>query len=274
MACSGNFMCRFLRYDFSCQKSLHGGISLGEFSIGMISSKIHQPNPVLNPVCIQNWFESTLFVCCFTNYVFFSPPFICSDYEHVSSSSEYHPFNEQGYEIPKPDVPLVYGFPNIPIFQSSPNLPESTDTIHLATPTATDANTFSDSTTILTGDSLNSRKKRSLFHSQPKSIEITSTTARPTRPRTRYDDEGKWKIIRQEEDKQEKKYDYLWVNMMFIDKHTHFCYSRFIFLNFIIFCSFDGRIASKLKIKSLHKRLAKYLEKIKRAPMALDGTNT
>lgn len=69
-----------------------------------------------------------------------------------------------------------------------------------------------DSTTILTGDNLIVRKKRSLFHSQPKSIEITTTTARPTttqRPRTRYDDEGKWRIIRQEETKQPKQYDYL-----------------------------------------------------------------
>ncbi|XP_031640353.1 uncharacterized protein LOC116352146 isoform X2 [Contarinia nasturtii] len=136
------------------------------------------------------------------------------DYEHVSSSSEYHPYNEQGYEIPKPEIPLVYGFPNIPLLPSSPKFPESTDTetnLLLDTPTTTDAtSSFFDSTTILTGDSLNSRKKRSLFHSQPKTIEITSTTttARPTRPRTRYDDEGKWRIIRQEENKQQKKYDY------------------------------------------------------------------
>ncbi|XP_031640354.1 uncharacterized protein LOC116352146 isoform X3 [Contarinia nasturtii] len=47
-------------------------------------------------------------------------------------------------------------------------------------------------------------------YEHPKTIEITSTTttARPTRPRTRYDDEGKWRIIRQEENKQQKKYDY------------------------------------------------------------------
>lgn len=138
----------------------------------------------------------------------------CSDYEHVSSSSEYHPYNEQGYEIPKPEIPLVYGFPNIPLLPSSPNFPESTDTetnLLLDTPTTTDATSSfyenNDSTTILTGDSLNSRKKRSLFHSQPKKFDITpSTTARP---RTRYDDEGKWRIIQQEENKQQKKYDYL-----------------------------------------------------------------
>lgn len=149
-----------------------------------------------------------------------------SDYEHVSSSSEYHPDTfpyVQGFDIPKPDIPLVYGFPdhqvpnihyNAPL-QSSPNLPESsplpteTNILLLDTPTTTtDASSSlldNDSTTILTGDSLNVRKKRSFIHSQPKQIEITSTA----RPRTRYDDEGKWRIIRQEEDKQDKKYDYL-----------------------------------------------------------------
>lgn len=141
--------------------------------------------------------------------------YMYSDYEHVSSSSEYHPFNAQGYDIPKPEIALIYGFPNILPLQSSPNLPETspTETNLIDLPTTTDAAIVdNDSTTILTGDSLNSRKKRSLFHSQPKTIEITTTTARPTRPtrpRTRYDDEGKWRIIRQEEDKQEKKYDYL-----------------------------------------------------------------
>lgn len=46
-----------------------------------------------------------------------------------------------------------------------------------------------------------SRQKRSLIdYSQPTSS---------TRPRTRYDDEGKWKIIRQEENKEQQKYDYL-----------------------------------------------------------------
>lgn len=145
--------------------------------------------------------------------------FFYSDYEHVSSSSEYHPFSAQGYEIPKPEIPLVYGFPNIPYnapLQSSPNLPESsipteTNLLLLDTPTTTtDGSSLldNDSTTILTGDSLNVRKKRSFIHSQPKQIEI-STSAHPTRPRTRYDDEGKWRIIRQEEDKQDKKYDYL-----------------------------------------------------------------
>ncbi|XP_055320740.1 uncharacterized protein LOC129577528 isoform X2 [Sitodiplosis mosellana] len=144
-----------------------------------------------------------------------------SDYEHVSSSSEYHPsqhpYNAQGYEIPKPDIPLVYGFPNIHYnapLQSSPNLPVSsipteTNLLLLDTPTTTDASSSlldNDSTTILTGDSLNVRKKRSFIHSQPKQIEITTTGT--ARPRTRYDDEGKWRIIRQEEDKQDKKYDY------------------------------------------------------------------
>lgn len=140
-----------------------------------------------------------------------------SEYEHVSSSSEYHPFNAQGYDIPKPEVALIYGFPNIPQLQSSPHFPDTspTETTNLLdTPTTTDAaivdSVDNDSTTILTGDSLNSRKKRSLFYSQPKSIETTTTTtARPTRPRKRYDDEGKWRIIRQEEDKQPQKYDFL-----------------------------------------------------------------
>lgn len=141
--------------------------------------------------------------------------FHCSDYEHVSSSSEYHPFNAQGYEIPTPEIPLVYGFPNLPL-HSSPNLPETsipteTNLLLLDTPTTTDASPLldTDSTTIISGDSLNVRKKRSIVHSQPKQIEIKPTTT--ARPRTRYDDEGKWRIIRQEEDKQDKKYDYLYV---------------------------------------------------------------
>lgn len=133
-----------------------------------------------------------------------------SDYEHVSSSSEYHPFNAQGYDIPRPEVALVYGFPNISPLQSSPHFyPESspTETNLFDTPTTTDTAIYdNDSTTILTGDSLNSRKKRSLFHSQPKVIKTPTTTARP---RTQYNDEGRWRIIRQEENKQEKKYDYL-----------------------------------------------------------------
>lgn len=135
-----------------------------------------------------------------------------SDYEHVSSSSEYHPFNAQGYDIPKPEIPLVYGFPNIEPLQSSPeSLPEPpspTEITPTELPTTTDAAISNeiDSATILSGDTLN-RNKRSLFHSQPKAIDITPTTT--ARPRTRYDDEGKWRIIRQEENKQQKKYDYL-----------------------------------------------------------------
>lgn len=149
-----------------------------------------------------------------------------SEYEHVSSSSEDHPFNAQGYDIPKPEITLLYGFPNHIPSLSSPNLPEPspteinlidsatetnpinspTDSNLIDTPSTDAAIVENDSTTILTGDSLNSRKKRSLFHSQPKTIEIPTTTARP---RTRYDDEGKWRIIRQEENKQPKKYDYL-----------------------------------------------------------------
>lgn len=142
---------------------------------------------------------------------------IHSEYEHVSSSSEYHPFNAQGYEIPKPEIPLVYGFPNIPPLQSSPDtlLPSVTTPTEYnptdlpTTVVTTDAaiNQF-DSTTILShGDSTLNRKKRSLFHLQPKAIEIRPTTT--ARPRRRYDDEGKWRIIQQEENKQEKKYDYL-----------------------------------------------------------------
>lgn len=140
-----------------------------------------------------------------------------SEYEHVSSSSEYHPFNAQGYEIPKPEIPLVYGFPNIPPpLQSSPDtlLPSVTSPTEynptdLPTTVTTDAAINQiDSTTILShGDSTLNRKKRSLFHLQPKAIEIRPTTT--ARPRTRYDDEGKWRIIRQEENKQQKKYDYL-----------------------------------------------------------------
>lgn len=139
---------------------------------------------------------------------------IDSDYEHVSSSSEYHPFNAQGYDIPIPEIPLVYeALPNIPPLKSSPELllesSQPTEINPIDLPTTTEAAAISneiDSTTILTGDTLN-RKKRSLFHSQPKAIDITPTTT--ARPRTRYDDEGKWRIIRQEEDKQQKKYDYL-----------------------------------------------------------------
>lgn len=171
------------------------------------------------------------------------PTRICRDYEHVSSSSEYHPFNAQGYDIPKPEIQLVYGFPNhIPqtssneLEQSSPSqlpiqsiysssisttnddpiYPTQTTTNLIDTTTTDTAIVDNDATTILTGDSLNSHSdrihKRSIFYSQtPKSIEIT-TELRPTtttRPRTRYDDEGKWKIIRQEEKKQRKQYDYL-----------------------------------------------------------------
>lgn len=63
------------------------------------------------------------------------------------------------------------------------------------------------------GVSGGSRQKRSLFnYSQtPKTI-VQPSTVRPTaasRPRTRYDDEGKWRIIRQEEKKLRNKYDYL-----------------------------------------------------------------
>lgn len=133
-----------------------------------------------------------------------------SDYEHVSSSSEDHPYNANGYDIPKPDIQLTYGFPNIPSKQlSSPLYP--TEFIPNDIQTASDSaiNEKDSTTTILTGDSLKNRKKRSLFYSQPsKAIEIPATTSRP---RTRYDDEGKWRIIRQEENKQQKKYDYLWV---------------------------------------------------------------
>ena len=118
------------------------------------------------------------------------------------------------YGFPDHQVPNIHY--NAPL-QSSPNLPVSsipteTNYLLLDTPTTTDASSSlldNDSTTILTADSLNVRKKRSFIHSQPKQIEITSTSVRPTRPRTRYDDEGKWRIIRQEEDKQDKKYDYL-----------------------------------------------------------------
>lgn len=146
--------------------------------------------------------------------IFFSLRFLIffsfsSDYEHVSSSSEYHPFNAQGYDIPKPDIQLTYGFPNIPSKQlSSPFYPTEINPIDTQTTTTSDsAINEIDSTTILTGDSLKNRKKRSLFYSQPpKAIEIPTTTSRP---RTRYDDEGKWRIIRQEENKQQKKYDYL-----------------------------------------------------------------
>lgn len=140
-----------------------------------------------------------------------------SAYEHVSSSSEYHPFNADGYDYPKPEIPLVYGFPNIPPLQSSPDtqLPSVTSPTEYnptdlpTTVVPTDAAiTQIDSTTFLShGDSTLNRKKRSLFHSQPKAIEIRPTTT--ARPRRRYDDEGKWRIIQQEENKQPKKYDYL-----------------------------------------------------------------
>lgn len=139
-----------------------------------------------------------------------------SQYEHVSSSSEYLPFNAQGYDIPKPEIPLEYGFPNIPPkIQSSPDtlLPSVTSPTEynptdLPTTTADAAINQIDSTTILShGDSTLNRKKRSLFHLQPKAIEIRPTTT--ARPRRRYDDEGKWRIIQQEENKQQKKYDYL-----------------------------------------------------------------
>lgn len=137
-----------------------------------------------------------------------------SPYEHVSSSSEYHPFNVNGYDIPRPEIALQYGFPNIPSpAQSSPIIPSTPiDLTSNEFPSTTTDFGDSDSTTILTGDNLIVRKKRSVSHSQPKSIEITTTSPRPTttsRPRTRYDDEGKWRIIRQEENKQQKKYDYL-----------------------------------------------------------------
>lgn len=40
-------------------------------------------------------------------------------------------------------------------------------------------------------------------------LDSQTTTTTTQRPRTRYDDEGKWRIIRQEEQKNQKRYDYL-----------------------------------------------------------------
>lgn len=140
---------------------------------------------------------------------FFIVIFLYSPYDHVSSPSANHPYNNQpDYYIPKPDIQLVYGFPNIlPSKQTPPTYPTELKSIDYITTTTTDPNTVeNDSTTILTGDSLTKRKKRSLSHSQPQLVQIPTTT---TRPRTRYNDEGKWRIIRQEENKQDKKYDYL-----------------------------------------------------------------
>lgn len=68
------------------------------------------------------------------------------------------------------------------------------------------------SSELFTSSKPSSREKRSIFnYSQTQKVELPTAMRSSTtlRPRTRYDDEGKWKIIRQEEKKQPKAYDYL-----------------------------------------------------------------
>lgn len=141
---------------------------------------------------------------CFPFYVFHS-------YEQVSSGSALYP-NVEGYEIPTPLVPLKYGFPeHTPKSLGSPrNQYES----ELPPPPKAKSVEFSNQAAvdIIDASALSSengaartipvpRQKRSLIdYPQP------TTTIRS---RTRYDDEGKWKIIRQEENKEQQKYDYL-----------------------------------------------------------------
>lgn len=134
----------------------------------------------------------------------------CS-YEQVSSGSAFYP-NVEGFDIPTPSIPLKYGFPDhTPISLGNPQkqyvselpLPPNEKPIEFSNQAAVD---IIDASDLSNNDGVArtipvSRQKRSLYdYSQP------STTSRP---RTRYDDEGKWKIIRQEESKEQQKYDYL-----------------------------------------------------------------
>lgn len=137
--------------------------------------------------------------------------FHCS-YDQVSGSGSANYPNIEGYDIPKPLIPLKYGFPDhTPISLGNPQkqyfselpLPHNEKPIEFVNQAAVD---IIDASALSNDDGVTrtipvSRQKRSLYdYSQP------STTSRP---RTRYDDEGKWKIIRQEEKKEQQKYDYL-----------------------------------------------------------------
>lgn len=133
-------------------------------------------------------------------------------YEHVSSGSALYP-NVEGYDIPTPLIPLKYGFPDhTPKSLGNPQKqydselppPQSETPVEFSNQAAVDiidASALSSDNGGATRTIPVSRQKRSLIdYSQP----ITSV-----RPRTRYDDEGKWRIIRQEENKEQQKYDYL-----------------------------------------------------------------
>lgn len=144
-------------------------------------------------------------------YIFsFLSAIFCS-YEQVSSGSALYP-NVEGYDIPTPLVPLKYGFPDHKpkslgntqkLYDSELPPPKNDRPVVFSNQAAVD---IIDASALSSENSAArtipvSRQKRSLIdYPQP-----TTTT----RSRTRYDDEGKWKIIRQEEKKEQQKYDYL-----------------------------------------------------------------
>lgn len=123
------------------------------------------------------------------------------------------------YEIPRPEIPLNYGFPDHTP-NSLGNLKNQYE-IGLPTPLLDTPVQYSNQAAVdvIDASALSSangatrtipvlRQKRSLFdYSQTTKVNSQSTST--NRPRTRYDDEGKWKIIRQEENKEAQKYDYL-----------------------------------------------------------------
>lgn len=161
-------------------------------------------------------------------------------YQTVSNPND--PFYTNEYTIPRPEIYLQYGFPqfssnnvqynddraasssnnantelacdcpqrnsestesNIQNSESITDIPINQD----ISQTVTDTESAYPNTPIpeIPND-IHKRIRKSIFdYSQTK-----NTLQKPTpRPRKRYDDEGKWKIIRQDENKKETNYEYL-----------------------------------------------------------------
>ncbi|XP_037902686.1 uncharacterized protein LOC119646332 isoform X2 [Hermetia illucens] len=126
--------------------------------------------------------------------------------EHAVSTLDINP---DSYDIPKPEILLEYGFPDHTPARKKRSIATNTKQqsvlailpIHYIT------------TAINADDEIAGE-----YGLEPSKILVDSqtTTRRPTpttteRPRIRYLDEGKWRIIRQEELKRQHKYDYLYL---------------------------------------------------------------
>ncbi|XP_055387534.1 rac guanine nucleotide exchange factor JJ-like [Condylostylus longicornis] len=184
----------------------------------------------------------------------------------VSRSDQDHPFNNQIYDIPVPDVLLEYGFPEISsnirsakkstIIDPNIEIPDSPSSLYL--PSSSSSSSPTTTTTTTETEKLRSSTSLEYLPSLIENIDNndnniklvicprmrvyktklkkkktkkllsricytfcdsqTTTTPKPTTPRTTttttrrptkpYDDEGKWKVIYHDQEKNQKKYDF------------------------------------------------------------------